>query len=176
MRCATHPEVETGLRCGRCGRLICPKCLVQTPVGARCADCAKLKRLPTYAISPRQYLIASGAGLGVAIITGFAWAFIPLGGYFSLLIALGVGYVIGEVISRSVNRKRGRGLQAIGGASMVVRIFSFNSNRGRKLGEGNWNEVRGLQEKGKGSYYSWDTNIGYLTRRFQSDEQKTARR
>jgi len=28
--------------------------------------------------------------------------------------------VIGEVISRSVNRKRGRGLQAIGGASMVV--------------------------------------------------------
>ncbi len=120
MRCATHPEVETGLRCGRCGRLICPKCLVQTPVGARCADCAKLKRLPTYAISPRQYLIASGAGLGVAIITGFAWAFIPLGGYFSLLIALGVGYVIGEVISRSVNRKRGRGLQAIGGASMVI--------------------------------------------------------
>lgn len=120
MRCATHPEVETSLRCGRCGRLICPKCLVQTPVGARCPDCAKLKRLPTYEISPRQYLIASGAGLGVAIATGFAWAFIPLSGYFSLLIALGVGYAIGEVISRSVNRKRGRGLQVIGGASMVV--------------------------------------------------------
>ena len=120
MRCATHPEVETNLRCGRCGRLICPKCLVQTPVGARCPDCAKLKRLPTYQLSPRQYLIASGAGLGVAILTGFAWAFIPLGGYFSVLIALGVGYAIGEVISRSVNRKRGRGLQVIGGASMLV--------------------------------------------------------
>ena len=62
------------------------------------------------------------------------------------------------------------------GASMVVRFFIFNSNRGRKLGADNWNEVRGLQEKGKGSYYSRDANIGYLTRRFQSDEQKTARR
>jgi len=120
MRCATHPEVETSLRCGRCGRLICPKCLVQTPVGARCPDCARMKRLPTYEVSPRQYLIASGAGLGVAIVTGFAWAFIPLSGYFSLLIALVVGYAIGEVISRSVNRKRSLGLQVIGGISMVV--------------------------------------------------------
>jgi hypothetical protein len=50
---------------------------------------------------------------------------------------------------------------------MVVRFFIFNSNRGRKLGASNWNKVRGLQEKGKGSYYSWDTNIGYLTMNFQ---------
>ena len=79
--------------------------------------------MPTYKVSPRQYLIASGAGLGVAVATGFIWAFIPFSGYFfyfSLLIGLGVGYAIGEVISRSVNRKRGRGLQAIGGGCMVV--------------------------------------------------------
>ena len=35
MACATHPEVETGLSCGRCETLICPRCLVQTPVGTR---------------------------------------------------------------------------------------------------------------------------------------------
>jgi Na+-driven multidrug efflux pump len=85
--------------------------------------------LPTYEVSPRHYLIASGAGLGVAIATGFAWAFIPLSGYFfyfSLLIGLGVGYAIGEVISRSVNRKRGRGLQAIGGTCMVISYIISN--------------------------------------------------
>jgi len=123
MRCATHPEVETNLRCGRCGRLICPKCLVQTPVGVRCPDCAKIKRLPTYQVSTRQYLIASGAGLGVAMLTGFVWALIWNAIPFlllSLLIAAGIGYAIGEVISLATNRKRGPGLQAIAGISVVV--------------------------------------------------------
>ena len=32
----------------------------------------------------------------------------------------GIGYAIGEVVSLSANRKRGRGLQAIAGLSMVV--------------------------------------------------------
>ena len=126
MKCAAHSDVETNLRCGKCGCAICPKCMVETPVGARCSDCAGLKRLPVYEVSPRNYLIASGAGLGVAIATGIAWAFIPFSGYFSLLIALGVGYAIGEAISRSVNRKRGRGLQAIGGGCVAVSYVISN--------------------------------------------------
>jgi len=59
-------------------------------------------------------------GLVLAILSGVVWGFIPLRGYFSLLIALGVGYGIGELISLTVNRKRGRGLQAIAAISMVV--------------------------------------------------------
>jgi len=59
-------------------------------------------------------------GLVLAILSGVVWGFIPLRGYFSLLIALGVGYGIGELISLTVNRKRGRGLQAIAAVSMVV--------------------------------------------------------
>ncbi len=35
MKCATHPEVDTNLRCGKCGKPICLRCLVQTPVGDR---------------------------------------------------------------------------------------------------------------------------------------------
>jgi len=129
MKCAAHPDVETNLSCGRCGRPICPKCMVQAPVGPRCSGCAGLRRLPTYEVAPRHYYIASGAGLAVAIATGLIWAFIPLSGYFfyfSILIGLGVGYAIGEAISRSVNRKRGRGLPAIGGISMVVSYVISN--------------------------------------------------
>ena len=128
MRCATHPEVETNLSCGRCGRPICPKCMVQTLVGTRCPDCAKLRRLPTFEVSSRQYLIASAVGVGVAAVAGFAWAMIWNQIHFlvlSLLIAAAIGYAIGELISLSVNRKRGLRLQVIGGMSMVLSYLVY---------------------------------------------------
>jgi hypothetical protein len=123
LRCAAHPDVETNLRCGKCGKPICPRCMVTTPVGARCPDCAKLYRLPTYRVSSSYYLKAVGAGLGIAIVIGVVWgiieSYLPL--YFlSLIIAAGIGWVIGEVISLSVNRKRGTWLAIIGGLAVVI--------------------------------------------------------
>jgi hypothetical protein len=131
-RCATHPDVETSLRCGKCGKPICPKCMVQTPVGARCRDCAKLYKLPTYRIPAMYYLRATGAALGMAIVCGIVWGvingFVPFF-YLSLILAAGAGYAIGEVVSLSVNRKSGRGLAAVGAVALVisylVNIFSF---------------------------------------------------
>jgi len=123
MRCATHPKVETNLRCGKCDKPICPKCLVQTPVGARCPDCAKLGKLPTYRVSIKHYLRAAGTGLGMAVVCGAAWGAIigtvPFF-YLNFLLAAGAGYAIGEVISRSVNRKRGAGLAIIAGVAVAV--------------------------------------------------------
>jgi len=123
MRCATHPDVETNLRCGKCGKPICPKCQVQTPVGARCRDCAKLYKLPTFRVSTKHYLRAVGTGLGMAIICGIAWGAIEwVIPFFSLnlLLAPAAGYAIGEVVSLSVNRKRGTGLAVVAGASVVI--------------------------------------------------------
>lgn len=123
MKCTYHPDVETNLRCGKCGKPICPKDMVQTPVGAKCPDCAKLYKLPTYQVSTKHYLRAAGTGLGIAIICGILWGLIgwvvPFF-YLNLLIAAGVGYAIGEVISRSVNRKRGTGLAVIAGGCVVI--------------------------------------------------------
>ncbi len=119
-KCATHPSTETSLRCGKCGKPICPKCLVQTPVGARCRECANARRLPIYEVSALQYLKAAGLGLTLGILSGVAWGFIPLRDYFSLLIGLGVGYGIGELVSLSVNRKRGWGLQATAATGVVI--------------------------------------------------------
>ena len=76
LRCATHPDAATNLRCGKCGKPICPKCLVQTPVGARCRDCARLYKLPTYRISPAYYLRAIGTALGMAVVLGLVWGFV----------------------------------------------------------------------------------------------------
>ena len=129
MRCATHPDVETNLRCGKCGKAICPKCQVQTPVGARCPDCAKVYKLPTFRVSAKHYLIATGVGLGMAIVCGAAWGAIEWAVLFfslNLLLAPAAGYAIGEVVSLSVNRKRGRGLAVAAGVAVVISyIFSL---------------------------------------------------
>ena len=123
MRCATHPDVETNLRCGKCGQLICPKCLVQTPVGARCLDCAKLYKLPTFRVTTQYYLRAVGTAVGMAIVCGLMWGLI-IGlfriFYLNLLLAPGVGYAIGEVVSLSVNRKRGTRLAIIAGTAVAI--------------------------------------------------------
>jgi len=67
----------------------------------------------------------------MAIVCGIAWGVV--GGFvrfflLNLILAAGAGYAIGEVISLSVNRKRGTGLAVIAGgalvASYLVSIFS----------------------------------------------------
>ena len=46
--------------------------------------------------------------------------------YLNLLLAPGAGYAIGEVVSLSVNRKRGTGLAVVGGIAVVISyIFSL---------------------------------------------------
>ena len=123
MRCATHPSVETDLACGKCGKAICPRCLVHTPVGARCRDCAQLRKLPQYQISPSFLLRATGAAVGVGVVVGGLWGvLIPFGTsfFFGLLVGLGIGYAVGEAVSWASNRKVGTQLQVVAGLGVVV--------------------------------------------------------
>lgn len=124
LRCATHPAVETYLRCGRCGRPICPRCLVQTPVGARCRDCARPRRLPTFELGSQGYLKLIPVGVGAILLSGFGWALLlPLAGrfgFFGILVGLGLGYVVGEAIALAFNRKRATVLGVVAGLSLVL--------------------------------------------------------
>ena len=108
--CATHPKVETYLRCGRCDKPICPRCLVQTPVGSRCRACARVRRLPTYDVRPRFLLRGAAAGLAVAIVAAILMRFLPVRGLFFLLLGALYGYLVAEAISVATNRKRGSSL------------------------------------------------------------------
>ncbi|MEW6059126.1 MAG: rhomboid family intramembrane serine protease [Actinomycetota bacterium] len=37
--CYRHPNIQTGVHCTRCGRPICPDCMIQAPVGHQCPEC-----------------------------------------------------------------------------------------------------------------------------------------
>jgi len=123
-KCKRHPQVETNLYCNKCGDPICPRCMVQTPVGMRCPTCARLKRVPTYQISKQYYLRAILAAVVLAAATGFIWLlirlYVPFSGFFSFIIAAGAGYAIGEGISWATNRKAGLPLIIIGCVAMVI--------------------------------------------------------
>ena len=111
--CTAHPKVETGLRCGRCDTPICPRCLVMTPVGARCRACARLRKLPMFEAGPRHYLLAALAGLGAAALGALALTFIPSFGLLSLLLYAALGYGVGESVSLATNRKRATGVAMV---------------------------------------------------------------
>ncbi len=122
--CPRHPDTETNLACGKCGILVCPKCMVHTPVGVRCQECAQLKRLPLFEVSHSELFKASLVGLGIGGALGILFgllSFVILSIPFLPWIALvGIGYAIGEGVSLATNRKRARPLQVIAIASVVV--------------------------------------------------------
>jgi len=123
MQCATHPSVETELACGKCGKPICPRCLVHTPVGARCRDCANLRRLPQFEVSPLVLARGISAGVGVGAVLGAIWGVvIPFGPafFFGLLVGLGLGYAVGESVSIATNRKAAPQLQGVAVAGVIV--------------------------------------------------------
>jgi hypothetical protein len=112
-RCAAHPSVETYLRCGRCETPICPRCMVMTPVGARCRNCAQLKKLPMFEVRPVHYVRGLAAGVAASAVGAALLALVPGLGFFGFLLMLGLGYAVGEATTAATNRKRGSGLAVV---------------------------------------------------------------
>jgi len=107
--CARHRNVETYLRCGKCGTPICPKCLVHTPVGARCPDCARPARLVGSRVGAVRYILSGAAGFGVGMLGGVILSVAPFGALIVLPLLL-TGFLVGEAVSAASNRRMGSGL------------------------------------------------------------------
>lgn len=124
--CDTHKQIETALKCSRCSKAICPYCMIQTPVGARCRICANLKKVPFATLSLGRFFLILLTAVVLSGFIGTIWGYflpeirsVP---FLPMIISLSVGYVIGESISIVSNRKRTKLIYWMAGSSTV---FAF---------------------------------------------------
>jgi hypothetical protein len=110
VECPRDPGVETALRCSRCDTPICPRCLVQTPVGARCRDCARIVKSPVYTLGQADIFRAVIASVVGGVAMGLIWLLVlrPFTvGFLSIFIGAGLGYVFTRIMEVATGRKRG---------------------------------------------------------------------
>lgn len=109
--CAFHPGVETNVRCAECDRPICPKDMVDTPVGYKCRECARPKNSQLQYVKPRQWAFAVGYGLlasvGGAILLGWV---LGIGMWLALI---GLGLLVGEAVRRGSGGHRTPGIATV---------------------------------------------------------------
>lgn len=105
LRCANHPAVETYLRCNRCGKPICSKCAVRTPVGYRCKECVRLQQSAFYSgFRLRHYLLTAAVALPLSFVAGWI---IPRAGWFAIILGPIAGSGIAQAARWAVRRRRG---------------------------------------------------------------------
>ena len=119
--------------------------------------------MPTFDVRPTHYARAVAVAAGVAIVGGIVWwaaglallVIIPGGLPFLLasLLAVPVGYVGGDLISRSVNRKRSKGLAWVsGGAVVLAAIISLQLPGLLQLPGASFSPLYGLLATAAGVY------------------------
>lgn len=119
--CYYHSDVETNIRCSNCGKPVCTQDMVFTSVGVKCPECARPVGRMTAGPRPLYYFRAAAAGVGAALLGGIAIIIvrmtIPFGGF---LLAIFLGYGIGEAVSWGARRNTGAGFQIIAAVSTLI--------------------------------------------------------
>jgi hypothetical protein len=121
--CINHPQTETLLRCNKCGRPVCIKCVQRTPVGYRCNECLGVQRAGYYTATTLDYIVAAVVALILGAAAGFG---ISLISFWLIAIFVGpvAGGVISEAIRRVISKRRGRYLALVACAALVVGALS----------------------------------------------------
>ncbi len=118
--CAVHTDVEASLRCIRCNRYMCMKCVVHTPVGYVCRECAHQHDNRFFDATSTDGLLifatcAGLTGIGAALIAAIN---LPL--FFLLFLGFPIGGAIGEAALRVTKRRRSRNSHWLGAGGAVV--------------------------------------------------------
>jgi hypothetical protein len=96
--------------CSDCGKPLCPDCMVFSAVGIKCKECARMPRSARLMLKPGKFALAVAAGLATAIALGFAYYYI-LGTlrffFLFIFVSAGIGYLVGEAVSRVSGRFHG---------------------------------------------------------------------
>src|SRR5262249_15598115 len=94
--CAVHPNVETTLRCNKCGRYMCTRCAVRTPVGYRCRECVYQQQDAFFTATQTDTLIALAVSFAMGIPIGYILSQVL---FLGIILSIPAGGLIGEVVS-----------------------------------------------------------------------------
>lgn len=138
--CVNHPDVETLLRCNRCGKPICLKCAVHTPVGYRCRECVRGQQDVFYTATRGHQAAGSAVAVVLGLLVGVAAYFVGQLSWIALFVAPVIGGLVGEAVFRASGRKHARYSHWIGGslvasgalltflvAYLIFRLLSFGT-------------------------------------------------
>ena len=67
--CYRHPDRPTGIVCTRCGRPICPECMVQASVGFQCPECVREGRASVRPVKHGSALRSAAGRWGPVTVT-----------------------------------------------------------------------------------------------------------
>ncbi len=115
--CYYHPNVETELRCNKCGKYICPKDAVRTPVGYRCKTCVKEQQDIFFTATPLDYTVAAIVASVLSMIAAFI---MPAIGFLAIFGGPIAGTVIAEGVFRATGKRRGRYIWIVVIACMII--------------------------------------------------------
>lgn len=118
--CAWHPGVETSLSCPDCGRYICPKDMVDTPVGYKCKECGRAGKPKLGGVKPGQLVRAAGFGLAAAVVGGVILGLVP---FLSLFGSFFYGALVGEATRRGGSGHRTWEFAVIAAVTAVLGAF-----------------------------------------------------
>jgi hypothetical protein len=136
--CANHPNVETSLRCNKCGKPICAKCAIRTPTGYRCKECVRgqLKIFDTalwydYLLG---FLTAAILGFLASLLARLISGLSFIGWILIIVGAPTAGVIIAEGVRLVIRKRRSRALFITIAAAVVVgalpiiliQLFSLN--------------------------------------------------
>jgi hypothetical protein len=118
-RCVNHPDRETYIACGRCERPFCPDCLIQTPAGQRCYECAGVRRDYAQRNFARRLIQALGASAAGAAIAGLLGSIL-----FVVFVAAATGGAVGQLLSPLVNRRSRQRVYLLGLLALIGGAFA----------------------------------------------------
>ena len=117
--CAVHPTVETTLRCNKCGRYMCTRCAVRTPVGYRCRECVYQQQDAFFTATNTDFMVAMAVSFAIGFAAGFILSQML---FLAAIFSLPAGALIGEVVVRANGRRRGRNTWVAVSIGIVVAV------------------------------------------------------
>ena len=98
------------MSCSNCERPICTDCMVYTPVGIKCPECARLPRSALVRLRPDRAAHAIAAAFGGGLAMGFGIVLLQgVGLFFALILGWLIGIAMGELVLWASGRYRAPG-------------------------------------------------------------------